>query len=380
MNKPFETTPYFALTLDPVHIGTGGYRLGRVDNTIVREPGTNVPKVPGSSIAGAARAFTAMATQSGNFVEIKSDRTIDKVLYGKSKYLRPAYKMETRENGDKVVKCDIDNNPFYECKDDKDVLKPKFYSCAGKGGYGGEGHCGEPDCPVCVAYGFSRKEVSFQGLAQFYDMKILFFPVYSMNGPVWITCPAVLFEHVNKPDGFTISDEIFIGLGPETPSEPLNFGWLLLKSGSPQPLMNNLPDSFKEIASSAPISDIIKRLYLVSDRLFSRIVNDNLEVRTSVAIDPATGAAEDGALYTYEAIPRATVMHFDVVYNKPAFFRIDGKEIVNGNKAPAEIDWIRENVEKGLAYFEMLGVGGMNTRGFGRLKIFWSHGGENEES
>ena len=35
---------YFAYTIDPLHIGSGGYRLGRVDNTIVRDPGTNLPK------------------------------------------------------------------------------------------------------------------------------------------------------------------------------------------------------------------------------------------------------------------------------------------------------------------------------------------------
>ena len=34
----------FFLALDPVHIGTGGYRLGRVDMTIAREPGTNCPR------------------------------------------------------------------------------------------------------------------------------------------------------------------------------------------------------------------------------------------------------------------------------------------------------------------------------------------------
>src|SRR5579859_5476062 len=49
------------MTLDPVHIGTGGYRLGRVDMTIAREPGTNVPKIPGTSLAGATRSYAAMA-------------------------------------------------------------------------------------------------------------------------------------------------------------------------------------------------------------------------------------------------------------------------------------------------------------------------------
>src|SRR5438309_9806358 len=48
------------MTVDPVHIGAGGYRLGRVDMTIAREPGTNLPKIPGTSLAGAARSYAAM--------------------------------------------------------------------------------------------------------------------------------------------------------------------------------------------------------------------------------------------------------------------------------------------------------------------------------
>ena len=49
MKKPVEHKLLF-LTLDPVHIGTGGYRLGRVDLSIVREPGTDLPKIPGTSL------------------------------------------------------------------------------------------------------------------------------------------------------------------------------------------------------------------------------------------------------------------------------------------------------------------------------------------
>ncbi|NTV93135.1 MAG: hypothetical protein HGA72_07710, partial [Chlorobiaceae bacterium] len=40
----FMRRQYLFLCTDPVHVGTGGYRLGRVDNSMVREPGTNVPK------------------------------------------------------------------------------------------------------------------------------------------------------------------------------------------------------------------------------------------------------------------------------------------------------------------------------------------------
>ena len=53
---------YLWMTLDPVHIGTGGYRLGRVDLSIAREPGTKLPKIPGTSLSGAARSYAAMNT------------------------------------------------------------------------------------------------------------------------------------------------------------------------------------------------------------------------------------------------------------------------------------------------------------------------------
>lgn len=45
----YKRQRYLLMTTDPVHIGTGGYRLGRVDNSIVREPGTRIPKIPGTS-------------------------------------------------------------------------------------------------------------------------------------------------------------------------------------------------------------------------------------------------------------------------------------------------------------------------------------------
>jgi CRISPR-associated protein Cmr4 len=126
-------------------------------------------------------------------------------------------------------------------------------------------------------------------------------------------------------------------------------------------------------------SQILERLVLVSDSLFPRIVNDNLEVRTSVAIGPATGAAEEGALFTYEAIPRATVMWFDIVYNKPEYFQIkvpkeaspesEEYEIQHGKASDQGWTWVRDNVEKGLTLIEHLGIGGMGTRGMGRVRI-----------
>ena len=362
MSKPYEKETYFGLTMDPVHIGTGGYRLGRVDNTITREPGTNLPKVPGTGISGVTRAFTAMAIQSEN-----------PMIPKKMKYQRPSREI-TKKDGTKEIVYD---------------------SCAGKGGEKGESHCGEPDCEVCVAYGFSKDGNSFQGMAQFFDARILFFPVYSMLGPVWVTSESIMGEFkvregimsaIEVKDA-TLTDkdkEMFRRFNtslqiPENklnqiPKNKLNLGWLMLECEDGEV---NLTDN-----SSYIPQEIKERLILVSDKLFSRIVNDNLEVRTSVAIDPATGAAVDGALYTYEAIPRATVLWFDVVYNKPENFRIkqDGVDqpIKHGKLDGKGWEWIKENVEKGLKLIEYMGVGGMNTRGMGRMRILNLKGLENE--
>lgn len=59
MSDPFTMQRYIATALDPVHIGTGGYKIGRVDNSVIRDF-DNVPKIPGTSLAGAIRSYAAM--------------------------------------------------------------------------------------------------------------------------------------------------------------------------------------------------------------------------------------------------------------------------------------------------------------------------------
>ncbi|MGQ4875972.1 MAG: type III-B CRISPR module RAMP protein Cmr4 [Promethearchaeia archaeon] len=302
-NDIYKIKKYFAMTIDPLHIGTGGYRLGRVDLSIVRDPVTNIPKIPATSIIGPARSYTAMKTK-------------------------------------------------------------KYPNCAGKGGEKGESHCGEnkPACPVCISYGFSKKNFSFQGLAQFFDARILCFPVYTMIGPVWLTS-SLICESLNIPNkNFKVDNDKYYPLG-NIENDILNFGWLMLKRDKTKNKIANInysyiPESIKE------------NLILVSDNIFSKIINSNLEVRTSVSIDILTGTAEEGALFTYEAIPRSTILIFDVVYNNPQNFKINGQKIYKDNgQQEADIEWVKQNVEVGLKLFEFLGIGGMNSKGMGRIKI-----------
>lgn len=368
---------FFAWTLDPVHVGTGGYRLGRVDNAVVREPGTNLPKIPGSSISGVARAYAAY---------------------------------QTFENGRPKIQC---------AGQDADVSPARQEP----------GHCGRDRCPICLTFGYSkaveeeRGGKSRQGMAQFFDAQLLLFPVYSRRGPMWATSPwslrALGDEAVNRAlDNLALApdaQEIYVAFGDELAT--LNLGWINLPvaEGDLEPLVTALQAALglareegeeeegeqeseaTEEKGNDPISgvrqaneairryrrdedeplrlrsvpaslvkEITARLVLVPDDLYGEVVNNNLEVRTSVAIDARRGAAVEGGLFTLEAIPRAALLWLEVALNDPRFFIDDANGL--------GLDDIRETVEKGFAYFPSLGIGGMGTRGFGRMEVWRQNG------
>ncbi len=298
MGESFKTHRITGMAVDPIHVGTGGGRLGRVDQSIVRDPVTRVPKIPGSSLAGVYRAYAAMA-------------------------------------------------------------KGKYPDCAGQGQpdkQGKGGHCGKPDCPICTVFGFARSAGGgFAGLAAFADAQVLLFQVATREGPVWITCPGAMRLIGAEISG--LSDAV---VHRPTKGQPLNLGWLLLP-------VEKLPEGndLKQWLNSTIPSFIGDRLAVVSDKLYSHIVNSNLEVRTSVSINPETGAAEEGALFTYEALPRSTVLLWEVISKNPAHFKV-GNAAVDAVK---DTDAVFNVVAAAHPYLECLGVGGMGTRGMGRLHV-----------
>jgi CRISPR-associated protein Cmr4 len=213
---------------------------------------------------------------------------------------------------------------------------------------------------VCTVFGFARgrdQAGGFAGLAAFTDAQVLLFPVPTRQGPRWITCPDALrligleVQGVNR-------DAVYLN-SPQ--NNPLNLGWLLL------PVMTcgqfqNIVQSLQNLGVPPYIRD---RLALVPDRLFAHIVNSNLEVRTSVAINPATGAAEEQALFSYEALPRGTVLAWEIIAKNPRHFQIQGQRI----SAVSSPDDVHAKVQLAHPYLEHLGIGGMGTRGMGRLKV-----------
>ncbi len=321
------------MTLDPVHVGAGGYRLGRVDMSITRETGTNLPKIPGTSLAGATRSYAAMS-------------------YGKP-------------------------------------------SAAGKhGDFKGD----KKACPIIYTFGTSTDESSTNnsntskeginraGTVSIADARILFFPVNSMAGPVWVSTIDIMREawgenSVTLPQSVAAptNDIVVTNMNWE---KNLNLGWLLFECI--KGLTITPPAS---LLSHPEWQGISERIVLITPKLFSQIVNSNLEVRTSVSINPETGAADSGALFTYEAIPRTTWLWSDVVeddyainngnYPFPVDRQYDNKanEEKKGakllDKDGKEVIWEQplDVVGAGMGLIEYLGIGGMGTRGFGRMRL-----------
>lgn len=313
------------VSLDPIHVGTGGTQIGRVDLTIVREPSTRLPKIPGSSLAGVYRTYVAM------------------------------YFEEERQSQQSTQTSRTE--PFYP-------------NCAGLGqprAHGKGGHCGRPDCPVCTVFGFARgkdQAGGFAGLAAFSDAQILLFPVPTRQGPYWVTCPMAL-----RQIGLNLScvQENAVYL-EKTLGNKLNLGWLLLNTKQCQEF-NSLREKLNHLRVPAHIID---RIALLPDHIFIHVVNSNLEVRTSVSINPETGAAEEGALFSYEALPRGTVVVWEIIAKNPKHFKVGGMvvDVTLDNGKMDSPEKVCQVAQKAHPYLEHLGIGGMGTRGMGRLRVF----------
>jgi CRISPR-associated protein Cmr4 len=272
---------------------------------VAREPGSNLPKIPGTALAGAARSYAALQ-------------------YGKVDAAGQHKKLKEEE---------------------------------------------KRDCPIVYTFGTTRGSGGQAGRVSIFDARLLLFPVRSMAGPVWVSTSEILEEV-----GFSLSQS------PPADEQPvatlswdrnLNLSWMLFEKPLPTEISNG------HLMSQASFAAIQKRIVLVTPRIFDHVVNSNLEVRTSVSIDPETGAAEDKALFTYEAIPRGTWLWCDVIEDdyRPNF--PSTKEKYKGGPLGSEWNRPLDVISSGLRLMEYMGVGGMGTRGFGRLRVLahWPTGG-----
>lgn len=318
MPELYRAVKALFFALDPVHVGAGGYRLGRVDMTIVREPGTNLPKVPGTSLAGAARSYAA-------------------AFCGKPLAAGQHKGLKTKEERNADV-CPI----LYTFGTTTEDQLPRD---------------GEKE----------EKVVSRAGAVSLGDARIILFPAYSRFGPVWVTTEDLLREIGVTPSGGKPDESGTVVTTLKDAKGEINIGWLLLGEAKEKAKLQGWP---KETSGQELLPAIAERIVIVAPKFFSQIVNSNLEVRTSVVINPETGAAVDGGLFTYEAIPRATWLMSEVVEDD--YRRRVGTPVKwDTSGVPAGTKWERplDVVRTGIELIQHLGVGGMGTRGFGRMQL-----------
>ncbi len=353
----------FALAMDPVYIGTGGYTIGRVDNTIVRDPITNVPKIPGSSLAGTWRYYVVLETlkdikdKQPSWEKIKESpgETIGKKIK-ETPWKEPVEIIKEWKlfSGNKVMKITCAG---------QDNLPQVSYEEAPEEKNGKTGHCGH--CIVCKGFGFTKKDISWQGQIFFSDLNIILFPVFTMKGTKWITTERIINELVKNETIETEDNNTVCRVYLRDDNEEeghINLGWLYL------PYKKEENKKVKKLLSRLEFDNLqlnTEDIVIVPENLFSHIVNSNLEVRTSVSIDPITGAAKEGALFTSEAIPRGTIFHGKIrIFDKSVYQEIE-KRLQPLPNAKLLTDALNDSKH----YYETLGIGGMTTRGFGRLKI-----------
>ncbi|WP_457677640.1 RAMP superfamily CRISPR-associated protein, partial [Thermovibrio sp.] len=368
---------------------------------------TNVPKIPGSSLAGTWRYYVALKAISEIKEEVKEH--IDKIIKSldgiednererlkeKKESLSTAGFNELKKSIYKILGIENNDNTDREKKEKihqslKEYFKEEFrfdkngnwkffegnrflqITCAGQDNVpqeelsnspfatnekGKTGHCGH--CIVCKGFGFSKRDISWQGMIFFSDLQILFFPVFTIKGTKWITTASRLREigiSIDDPSGNKIKTK-------EGNEGHLNLGWLYLEVQEGEG--HNLEDEKLKDLSFNGFNLGAQDIVIVPESLFSHIVNSSLEVRTSVSIDPITGAAKEGALFTSEAIPRGTIFYGTIrILNRKAFGEIESKL-----EPLPDVNQLKKALEDSKHFYETLGIGGMTTRGFGRLKI-----------
>lgn len=282
MANNVEEVKLISTATDPIYIGTGGYTIGRVDNTIVRDPITKIPKIPGSSLAGVWRYYVALKL-IGDIKIFQPDFEDIKKLEGEgSKKLTLSEKINEHDWGDTSNNNDFEKLTGWQTFRGNQIAK---INCAGQDNTsnegiespdssdknGNSGHCGH--CIVCKAFGYSKKDQSSQGMLFFSDLNILFFPVYTRLGVKWVTSPQLITLAGLKLKNANIQQEnkIVLSHGADNITH-LNLGWLNLEVEKAENFFDfeglDIEESFK--------NQIEQNLVLVPDTLISQIINSNL--------------------------------------------------------------------------------------------------------
>lgn len=329
-------------TLDPLHIGVGQDIMGEVDLPIDRESETGVPRIPGTALKGGFRAHAAW--------KLKMD-------------------------GKKDKPCPGDQPGAQQGEPEKS-----------KGPLLREQYCGISTCPICQTFGYpsiklknkeggSESIPGHEGRVYFRDARLAFFPAATNQGTVWFSTPGraaawlnVDILNVDFPELFVSNSSSFaLWLNQEHPVSSIKVGWISISgmktTTDNEPGLQQLITALRQVTDGTfPTKEywqhIISHCVLLDESNFYRVVETCLERRTCNRVDQDTGTVAAGALFSYEALPRTSLLYSRM--HTDGFF--DGKRI---GEYASPLD-ICELASEGFA---RMGIGGMQTRGLGSLLV-----------
>lgn len=308
-----ETRPYLLHALSPLHAGIG-QSVAAIDLPIARMKGTNLPFLPGSSIKGVLREE-----------RLPENPTPEQTAQHNAVFGPP------RDS----VGEDGDNASLY------------------------------------------------QGALSVSDARLLLLPVRSFRR---------VFAYVTSPLLLRLAQRDVPALGMlKTPSfsksdpaaqVPPGESWVVHSDSKVYLEDQDLPavatkdagDFAQALAQALGLGDeLARRFVIVDDETMGFLYETATQIDTRVSIDPETGVARDGQLWTEESLPAESVL-VGVLYGQDTVIRKTKKE-VNASKEPlnatAVLDFALPKTPKDRP--ETLQFGGKATVGRGRCNlIVWS--------
>uniref|UniRef100_UPI0040567442 type III-B CRISPR module RAMP protein Cmr4 n=1 Tax=Candidatus Electrothrix sp. TaxID=2170559 RepID=UPI0040567442 len=315
-------------TLDPLHIGVGQDIMGEVDLPIDRESETGLPRIPGTALKGGFRAHAAW--------KLKMDGKKDKSCPGDQPEDGKSAKQRTRAE-----------------------------------------YCAIESCPICQTFGFpslniQQKQIAgHEGRVWFRDARLAFFPALTDKGTLWFSTPGRAAAWL-EVEGCEYPELLGSGTGPLALSvgraraiSTLRVGWLAISgiadhngNEQVQQVVEALQKSTLEFPTEKYWQHIVNNAVLLDENNFYRLVETCLERRTCNRVDQETGTVAQGALFSYEALPRASLLCSRIFAEKAFSGTVD-----YGYTSPVEVCKLSGEG------FARMGIGGMQTRGLGSLLV-----------
>jgi len=157
----------------------------------------------------------------------------------------------------------------------------------------------------------------------FTDAKILFYPVRSVRGIfALVTCPYVLQRFVNEVKSI-VNQEIDLSQISLADNEAICSSESVLFIDPNQKTQigleeflfqakqqNDLNNLFQKLG----LSDEQERIAIISDSVFTDLVNYAVDVRTRISIDQSTGVVKNGALFVVEMVPSEAIFYAFVLW------------------------------------------------------------------